>query len=87
MNPVLLWSGIAVLVVGYITFTLVLYFVRLRPLLRARRAGGLPPPADPAIAAEGAEGVPAAGLTVQLSREEWRYTFDAITDPVQRGIF
>ena len=42
MNPVLLWSGIAVLVVGYITFTLVLYFVRLRPLLRARRAGGLP---------------------------------------------
>ena len=48
MNPVLLWSGIAVLVVGYITFTLVLYFVRLRPLLRARRAGGLPPPARPA---------------------------------------
>ena len=88
MNPVLLWSGIAVLVVGYITFTLVLYFVRLRPLLRARRAGGLPSPAGPAIAAaaatdaDGAEGATAAGLTVQLSREEWRYTFDAITDPV-----
>ena len=35
MNPVLLWSGVAVLVAGYIAFTLVLYVVRLRPLLRA----------------------------------------------------
>ena len=88
MNPVLLWSGVAVLVAGYIAFTLVLYVVRLRPLLRARRAGGQPRPADaataPAAAGNDGPGGEAAesGLTVQLSREEWRYTFDAITDPV-----
>jgi PAS domain S-box-containing protein len=88
MNPVLLWSGVAVLVAGYIAFTLVLYVVRLRPLLRARRAGGQPQPADaptaPVAAGSDEPGGEAAesGLTVQLSREEWRYTFDAITDPV-----
>ena len=81
MNPVLLWSGVAVLVAGYIAFTLVLYVVRLRPLGRARRTGGQPPPADaptaPVAAGNDGAGGEAAesGLTVQLSREEWRYTF------------
>jgi PAS domain S-box-containing protein len=56
--------------------------------LRARRAGGQPQPADaptaPVAAGSDEPGGEAAesGLTVQLSREEWRYTFDAITDPV-----
>ncbi|MDX9835061.1 MAG: ATP-binding protein [Desulfobulbus sp.] len=87
MNPVLLWSGITVFVAGYIAFTLILYFVRFRPLLRAQKAGGQLPPvsakATPMVDRNRPESdVCGAGLSEQLSQEEWRSTFDAISDPV-----
>ena len=78
---ILLWSALLVVFAAYVAFTVVLYFVRFRPLLKegATGAGAALARTDAPSNSEPPRPDP---LILQLARDEWRYTFDAIPDPV-----
>ncbi len=78
---ILLWSALLAVFAAYVAFTVVLYFVRFRPLLRERATGDCPGSA-PSKAEAILEAPRPDPLMLQLARDEWRYTFDAIPDPV-----
>ena len=83
---ILIWSAILTVLVAYVAFTVVLYFVRFRPLLQARRKVGADSgesvrPSERIANGEAATGQ-ADALAQHLSQDEWRYTFDAIPDTV-----
>lgn len=70
------WTVLFAALVLYAGFTVVYYFFRMRPLLRQRSGAARWEEAGQASP------VTADPLTSQLSREEWRQTFDAILDPI-----
>ena len=81
-SPVLLL--VSSLLAVYAVSTAVYYFARLRPRLRAAQTQN--PPAVGCVDASDGDGALLAGqaLSPELLRalSEWRYTFDAIIDPV-----
>jgi len=84
MNPSV-WTILFVLLAGYAGFTIVLYFVRIRPLLSARQTDKAPLSAVAEPCGETTDptsprqtGNPALGSLP----DEWRSTFDVVLDPI-----
>jgi signal transduction histidine kinase len=86
MNSSVLTLGLLFLT-AYAVFSVLYYFVRIRPRLQPENAA-VPAPAPPASGNEAHAGTKAGGTAqtmspvLQRALDEWQYTFDAIIDPV-----
>ena len=83
MNPTM-WTILFVVLAGYAGFTIILYFVRIRPLLSARQTEKAPLSADQCGETTDLKSCPVQPRNPVLGSllDEWRSTFDVVLDPI-----